>query len=671
MSTQDKAPTKPAAPPRLTGPVRGALAGLGLTGLTLIVLQTFNVALLGIFPLLANRYYYVLIGLFLAAAFLIQPMRASRREAPVSVLDWGLALLALLSGGFLAWHAEAIISRGWEVVAPPHAVLVSGVVVALSLEAVRRTAGVILLVICAFFAAYPVFASHMPGFLWGTELTPAETVAAHVMGMESIIGIPLRVVADTLVGFIIFGSVLSGMGGGQFFMNLSLALMGRTRGGPAKVAILSSGLFGSLSGSVISNVLTTGRLTIPSMQRAGYPARYAAATEACASTGGTLMPPVMGAVAFIMASFLDTPYTTIMVAAVVPSVLYYTALLFQVDLYAARNGLSGRAAERIEPLLRILADGWHHIVSLVALIAMLFVFSPSRAAYYATALMLALALLRHRRLPGMAQARVLLQDVTGNIAYLVATLCGIGLVVGSLAITGVGGAFSRELILYGGENVFLLLVLGAVTSFVLGMGMTVSACYIFLATVLAPALVELGLHPIGSHLFVLYWGMLSYITPPVALASITAAQIAGASGMRAGFTSMRLGIALFILPFMFVYEPALLMQGTSTAVLTSIATAALAIVIISCALEGYLYWVGPITGIERVPVFASALLIMAPDRQLEMIGGGLLALTLLVIVARRPIRGTAAAGRVRANAPSPPETARSYADREAAKPDTL
>ena len=260
------------------------------------------------------------------------------------------------------------------------------------------------------------------------------------MGMESIIGIPLRVVADTLVGFIIFGAVLNVMGGGQFFMDLSMALMGKSRGGPAKVAVVSSGLFGSLSGSVISNVLTTGRLTIPAMQRAGYPAKYAAAVEACASTGGTLMPPVMGAVAFIMASFLDTPYTTIMVAAVVPSVLYYMALVLQVDLYAARNGLiDAQDADHAQPrLLQVIASGWHHILSLAALVSMLFVFSPSRSAYYATALMLVAGLLRHRRLPNFGNALELLEDVTRNISYLIATLCGIGLVVGSLAITGVG-----------------------------------------------------------------------------------------------------------------------------------------------------------------------------------------------------------------------------------------
>jgi len=605
---------------------RIAIWTLGAIGLVAIVAQTFNLHVGDLFPLLANRYYYLLVGVYLAVAFLLFPLGG--RTAMPRWPDALLALLALGSSGYMSVNGERILTEGWDVIAPTPAVVLSAILVFLSLEAVRRVGGMSLLIICTFFAAYPLFAEAMPGFLWGPSLSFAETVAAYVMGAEGVIGIPLRVVADTLVGFIIFGSALSVMGGGQFFMDLSMALMGRTRGGPAKVAILSSGLFGSLSGSVISNVLTTGRLTIPAMQKAGYPAKYAAAVEACASTGGTLMPPVMGAVAFIMASFLDTSYTTIMVAALVPSVLYYLTLILQVDLYAARTGLGivdEAARARLGETLR---GGWHHLLSLLALVLLLFVVSPSRAAYYATALMGALALLRYRQLPKLDHALELLSDVTGNIGYLIGTLCGIGLVIGSLSITGVGGAFSRELILYGGQNVFLLLVLGAITSFVLGMGMTVSACYIFLATILAPALVGLGLSPIGSHLFVLYWGMLSYVTPPVALASITAAHISGAKGLETGFMSMRLGVVLFILPFLFVFQPALLLDGTPFDVVLCVATAVAGLTLLTCALEAYLYGIGRIGWPSRLLIGAGGLLIVVPDRGFELAGLCLLLVTL-------------------------------------------
>lgn len=623
----------PLPPPRVRGLVLAALLVLGGIGLAIILAQSFNVEIGGVLPLLANRYYYVLIGLFLAAAFLLQP--ASPRHRQVTAFDWICAALSLASCAYLAVEAETIITSGWDVVAPSSAVAVCAVVVALALEAVRRTGGLALLAICVAFAAYPLFAGYMPGFLWGTELTLSETLAAHVMGAESVIGMPLRVVADTLVGFIIFGSVLSVMGGGQFFMDLSMALMGRSRGGPAKVAVLSSALFGSLSGSVVSNVLTTGRLTIPAMQRAGYPATYAGAIEACASTGGTLMPPVMGAVAFIMASFLDTSYTTIIIAAVVPSMLYYLALFIQADAFAARTGIRGVGRDQLPNLLATVRGGWHHLVSLVSLVVLLFIASPGHAAYYATAIMLVLGVVATRRVLPLATVRALLLDVTSNIAYLVATLCGIGLIVGSLAMTGVGSAFSRELILYGGNNVLLLLILGALTSFVLGMGMTVSACYIFLATVLAPALVGLGLNPLGAHLFVLYWGMLSYITPPVALAAIAAAQIAGGKGLETGFAAMRLGLVLFILPFMFVYNPGLLLQGDVVNIVVSVTTAIIATVLLACAVEGYLYRVGPIGRMERVALLAGALLVMVPNRDSELLGAGLLAVLMGAMVVRR------------------------------------
>ena len=621
---------------RLNTPARISVGILGAVGLVGIVLQTFNLSLFGVFPLLSNRYYYLLIGIFLAAAFLLLPPRTGAMQMRVNLVDWVLAALALASGIYFAINAELILTQGWDVVAPTTAAAVSIVMVLLSLEALRRSGGTLLLVICAFFATYPLFAQHMPGFLWGPSLSLTETAAAHVMGVESLIGIPLRVVADTLVGFIIFGAVLNAVGGAQFFMDLSMALMGRRRGGSAKVAIISSALFGSLSGSVISNVLSTGRMTISSMKRAGYPAQYAGAVEACASTGGTLMPPVMGAVAFIMASFLDMPYTTIIVAAIVPSLLYYIALLLQVDLFAARKGIV-TPADQVLPILReVVMQGWHHLFSLVALVVLLFAVSPSRAAYYATAAMLLVALLRHRQIPKLAAALGLVQGVTRDIAYLIATLCGIGLVVGSLAITGVGGAFSRELVQYGGQSTLLLLVLGAITSFVLGMGMTVSACYIFLATILAPALVKLGLSPIGSHLFVLYWGMLSYITPPVALASITAAQISGANGMATGFTSMRLGTPLFILPFVFVYEPALLLQGGDVfAIVMAISTAIAALVALSCALEGYVYGVGRIYRFERLIVGIDAIGLMVPDRYFELAGVAVLLLGLAIAWQRR------------------------------------
>jgi TRAP transporter 4TM/12TM fusion protein len=514
-----------------------------------------------------------------------------------------------------------MISQGWDILAPQGPAIVSGFVTLLALEAVRRAGGLPLFLICAVFGAYPLYADHMPGFLWGMSFSLAETASAHVMGAEGVLGIPMRVVADLLVGFIVFGVVLSCTGGGEFFMGFATALMGRTRGGPAKVAIISSGLFGSLSGSVISNVVTTGTITIPTMRRCGYPPAYAAAVEASASTGGALMPPVMGAVAFIMASFLNTSYSTIMVAAAVPAALFYGALVLQADAYAARNGLKGLAEKDIPALGAVLRKGWYYGIGLFALIYLLvFTSQESRAPYYVSLIILACVALFDRAQLSLPRLLDLLVEVGKNVAHLVAILAGVGLIVGALSTTGVGNAFSRELIQYAGTSVPLLLILGALTSFVLGMGMTVSACYVFLAIVLAPALTQLDLSPLAVHLFILYWGMLSYITPPVAIAAVAAAHIAGAKPLKTGFMAVRLALTVFVLPFIFVVNPALILQGSLPEILVAVTTTSIAVWLLAAGFERYLYGVGPLKQWQAVLVLAAAGTLMLPGHQTDLIG---------------------------------------------------
>lgn len=604
---------------RLSGPAWFACLALSALGLGVAINQVFNLQLLGFAPI-STGYYYLLIGLFLPIVFLGFPARG-RDAGQVRWYDWLLAAAALAVGLYLYGNARNIISMGWDILAPPLPTAVSGLLVVLALEGVRRCGGTALVVICGVFATYPLFAGAMPGFLWGSEYTVAETVRAHAMGVESIIGIPMRVVSDLLIGFLVFGVALTVSGGGDFFMKLATALLGGSRGGPAKVAILSSGFFGSLSGSVISNVLSTGSMTIPTMKRCGYPPTYAGAVESCASTGGALMPPVMGAVAFIMASFLNVPYVEVMTAAAVPAILFYGVLLLQADAYAARVGLQGLPRAELPALGRTLREGWIYLFSLGLLVYLLLVENiESMAPFYAAAVLILTALLLRR---GHARLRVLLDFLvqTGtNVAHLIGILAGIGLIVGSLSITGVGNAFSRELVQYAGDSVILLLVLGAATSFVLGMGMTVSACYIFLAIVLAPALVQSGLDTMASHLFILYWGMLSYITPPVALAAVAAAGIAKAPAMATGMKAMRLGLVLFILPFMFVYNPALILKGSPVEVGLSVTTAVLAIWMLSSAFERYLYVAGPLRLWQCGLLLVGALALMVPEHRTDLIG---------------------------------------------------
>jgi TRAP transporter 4TM/12TM fusion protein len=599
---------------------------LGALGLLMAINQTFMLRLFGFLPL-GNSYLYYLIGLFLAAAYLIYPMnKLADHRTPW--YDWLCGALAIGCTAYLGANGLEIIEQGWDYSAPIQATVVSAILLVLLIEGVRRCGGTPLLVVVILFGTYPIYAGYMPGFLWGNQYSVAETIRAHVMGVESVIGIPMQVVANLVIGFVVFGAALTVTGGGEFFMRFATSMMGASRGGPAKVAVVSSGLMGSLSGSVISNILTTGAFTIPTMKRTGYPPQYAGAVEACASTGGTLMPPVMGAVAFIMASFLGVPYADVMVAAFLPALLFYVALLFQVDNYAARKGLKGLPREEIPRMWPVLKDGWPYLFSLGMLIYMLlFMRLETYAPYYATLVLLVISAFKKNHRMTLTRSLELLKELSVSVANLVAILAGIGLVVGGLSYSGVAGAFSRELLLYAGGSIPLMLIAGAFTSFILGMGMTVSACYIFLSILLAPALVNAGLNPLASHLFILYWGMMSYITPPVSLAAITAANVAGANAWATGLTAMRLGSVLFILPFMFVLNPALIMQGDWGPILQSATTAVVAMWVLASALESYLYRVGVLAWPTRILLFVAGGLLVFPGLKTDIGGLGLLALT--------------------------------------------
>ncbi|MBT0958287.1 TRAP transporter fused permease subunit [Alphaproteobacteria bacterium KMM 3653] len=602
---------------------------MGALGVLLAINQQFLLNLFGFQPL-GNAYLYYLIGIFLALAFLTMPLSVMH---PLRFwwVDAALGIAALISAGWLGYHGLEIIQKGWEYDAPPMANFMATMLLLLVLEGVRRGGGTILLCTALIFGTYPLYADAMPGFLWGTEYSLMGTVRAHVLGVESIIGIPMQVVAELVIGFVIFGSVLVATKGSDFFMELASALLGHSRGGPAKVAVIGSGILGSLSGSVISNILTSGPFSIPTMRRVGYPAHYAAAVEACASTGATLMPPVMGTVAFVMASFIGVQYSAIVLAAVIPAILFYVALLFQVDMYAARRGLKGLPRGETPAIWPVLKTGWPYLLSLAVLIFVLMgLRMEARSPYYASLVMVAATAFRKETRLTFTRAKDLLIDISRNIASLVAVLAGIGLVVGGLSYTGVAGAFSRELLLYAGGNTALMLMAGAITSFVLGMGMTVTACYIFLSILLAPALVQAGLNPIASHLFILYWGMLSFITPPVALAAITAANVAGSKPMKTGFHAMRLGMPLFVLPFIFVYDPALIMDGTALEIIERVSLTLIAIWAITSAFESWIYGIGHIGTLSRIATAVGGLLIIVPALKTSLAGGVIL-LAVIVI----------------------------------------
>ncbi len=625
-------------PDRVNGWVRWLVIIVGCLGILLTMNQVFNwnffgvMEVVGVDLIIDTSFFYVMLGIFLSLVFIVYPSHAGTQKK-VPIYDWALALLAMVCPLYMAYYGQTIIQEGWDIIAPMEATILAGIVCLLCLEAVRRAGGWILFGVCTFFFFYPLFAEYMPGFLWGPESAIEEFVRQHALGTESIIGLPMRVVTRLLIGFLLFGSALVFTGGGEFFMAFATALLGKSRGGPAKVAIVSSGFFGSLSGSVISNVVTTGKITIPTMKRTGYPATYAGAVEACASTGGALMPPVMGAVAFIMAEFLNVSYATVVVAALVPAFLFYLALVLQADNYAARNGLKGQPPEEIPRLWDVVKSGWYYIFSLATLIYMLIGLRiESHAPYYATAVLLISSVVfggRNRiTVHGFVE---MLLDAVKNIVSIIGILVGIGMIVGSLAYTGVGPAFSGELLQFAGENTFLLLLLGAATSFILGMGMTVSACYIFLAIVMGQAVADAGINLIAGHLFILYWGMMSYITPPVAVAAVAAATVAGSHPMRTGVMSMRLGGILFILPFLFVFNPTLILHGDTIDILHDVLTACLAVWLLASALEGWLYWVGRIEWTNfRIPALLAAAALLYPGYLSDLVGLGIVAAMLLL-----------------------------------------
>ena len=599
-----------------TGTLRWLFVTLTLFAIALAINQLFNLQAFGL-VVLEGAYLYVLGGVFLCLTFLVFPAHR-RAVAQVPWHDVALGVVALGVAGWFAWTADANLEQGWEYAPPERAQWASLVLWLLILEATRRAGGLVLFLVALFFGLYPTFADQVPGPVSGFAQPFWDAIPFHMISSESSFGIPMRALGNLVIGFIIFGAALQMTGGGTFFNHLALALVGGLRGGAAKVAIFASGLMGSMSGSVVSNVLTTGAVSIPAMKRSGFPARTAAATEACASTGGVLMPPVMGATAFIMASFLGRSYVEIALAAAVPSILYYFGLFVKLDAYAARHGLKGIPRDELPGLSATLRDGWAYTLVFALLVMLLMVLRRETwAPFLATGLLLAINQVLPRHRLGLKAAADLVVAIGTALAELVAVLLGIGLIIGAFSATGLAGTLVNDLVFLAGDSTLMLLVMGAMTSFIFGMGMTVTACYIFLAIVLAPALVQAGLNELAVHLFILYWGMVSYITPPVAIGAFAAATLARAHPIMTGFEAMRLGSVIYFVPFFFVLNPALIGEGSAFELVVNLATALVGVWLLGSGLQGYAAGFGAFDGtlwalVMRALLMFSGLLFAAP-----------------------------------------------------------
>lgn len=626
------------------------ILGLSLLGIGLAINQAFLISRHVGLLIESTLYMYWLVLALFPVVFLFYP-RAGARADGADIWDWLLFVLAMGCSAYFIYFSDSIIMLGWEFLAPVHAQLVSAAMWLLILEAARRTNGLTLAVVVLLFSLYPLMAEQMPGPLMGGSVALPDLMGYHLLSLESVFGIPMRAFASLVIGFIAFGLTLQYTGAGKFFNELAFALVGNIRGGAAHVAVVSSGFQASFSGSVISNVVTSGSVTIPAMKRSGFSASYAGGVEAAASTGGVLTPPIMGTTAFIMATFLSVPYATIALAAAIPAVLFYLGLLLQVDAYAARKKLKAIPRSQLPRIRDALANGWHFLLVFAALIGMLAMqMNESRVPFYAAALLIALNQIKKEHRLGLSGLRDLIVGVGKGLSGIMSVMMAIGMIAGALTVTGVLGTLSTDLVYMAGDNAIVLLFMGALTAFVLGMGMTVSACYIFLAIVLVPALVKAGFNPLATHLFVMYWGMLSFVTPPVAISAFAAAAIAKTSPITIGWQSMRLASVMYFIPFFFVLNPALILQAGPMEVIMSVVAAVLGIAAICWSLQGYVLGVGRIADtlpgvlVRAVLMVGGVVLAMPGNEQLGVthletgVTGAVLVILGVMTVWMRPVR---------------------------------
>lgn len=549
------------------------------------------------FALLRQQYMALQLGLALAIVFLRFGFAGKPLARPglfgIAVAVLCLATLLYAAADFV-WLLQEQFYRPWQIT------LVGTVVVLAVMEGVRRRAGLMLFGIVLAFLVYALFADQVGGRLIGKALTPQRLVDYVGFDSSAVFSAPLAIGTIVVLLFVFFGQLLFAAGGGAFFTDFAMAATGRTRGGSAKIGVVGSALFGSISGSAVSNVATTGVITIPLMRRGGYTREDAGAIEAVASTGGQLTPPIMGAAAFLMAEFLEIPYATVAAAALIPAALYYLGVFLQVDLIAARDGIAS-TDEEIRSVGSVLRAGWHFLIPFAVLLYALFWMrmDPEDSALLASVAIVAAGFLRGydgNRLTLAKLGRVFV-DTGTSMVDLILVLAAAGFVIGVLNVTGLGFALTLVLVDAVGQSAVLLLAISAVICVILGMGMPTSGVYVLLASLVAPSLVEAGVTPIAAHLFILYFGMMSMITPPVALAAFAAATISGAGPLATGLAAMRIGWAAFILPFAFVATPALLMEGSLADTAIYAALTGIGISGVTVAMTGY--WGGPLNAVLR------------------------------------------------------------------------
>jgi len=563
-------------------------------------------------------------GLICILVFLLYPPKQGMARDRLSWYDI-LPILFIIAGcGYIIGWAEPIMREATNIAEPFEMIL--AILVFLSIiEASRRTIGSVLTGLIILFFFYAVYSNHFPGFLHSTGFSYPRMLGWMYLSIEGSWGLIIGVVSTVVAGFIIFGGFLRASGASQFFSELALATVGFMRGGAAKAAIIASSLFGTISGSIAANVATTGQITIPLMKETGYEKNFAGAIEATASTGGMFMPPVMGATAFLIAEFLQISYWSVCVAAFLPAVIFYLVLFAQVDLEAAKTGLKGLPRQNLPSLRKTLLGGWQYLLPFVLLIFLLGVlrYSAQTSIMYTLGALIVVSSFKKESRPTPKRLSIALEDSARGMLPIAPLCTAVGILVGSLHITGAGTGLTSELLGISGGSLVIILFMAGAAAFVLGMGMTTVSVYILTVVLLAPALIRAGVEPIAAHMFLFYFGCLSFITPPVCVAAYIAAGISGGNPWTTGFRAVRLGVAAFIVPWAFIFNPGVLIIGSATDILLAFAFVTLGAVCIGVAFAGHLFtglrpWqraVLPLAGISMfIPSFVArvaALIVIA------------------------------------------------------------
>lgn len=587
-------------------------------------------------------FYYLIVGLIAPLAFLYIPVNKKAKRDGYDLYFWIDALIALLvmaSNIFLAVNAYKIYTFGWEIVPPKIAMYISIFLWICYVEMARRSGGWPITIVIILFSALPIYTQYLPGILNGIHKSFIKTAQMHILGQDSGMGTLIRTFCGTVLPYTVFGTVIVGCGGGEFFLKVAMKVFGRLRGGMAKVAVVSSALFGSISGNPVVNVMTTGCVTIPAMKESGFEPNMAGAVEATASTAGTMTPPIMGTASFVMASILGISYSDVAIGAIFPILMYYICVFISIDFYSQEHGLRGMKREEIPSLRAALSTGWFFIPTMAVLIYFIFFKKQiPEAAMWAS--LVAIVLVQFDKRTRFTREKIfrLLKDIGTNCLEVMGVMLGVGFIMGSFSMTGLGVSFPHAMYVLAGGSVVLLVFLTAITSFIMGMGMTTICCYIFLAVTMAPALVQAGLNQFSVHMFILYCGMLSYITPPVAVATIPAAMISGGDGMKIGVNACKIGMALFLLPFLFVGNPALLLRDPSTMmILKSLLFALIAVVVATQATNNHFFGIGRpkmnkvLNIVLRLVLLAGCVSFGLPGTTSDIIGVALIAAAMLPV----------------------------------------